>query len=208
MRGSAPAGRARRHWPWWLLAAAFVVVPLVELAVVLQVRNAIGLGPTLVLLLAVSVLGAAVVRREGARAWRAFRQAVAAGRPPATEVADGAMLLVGGTLLLTPGFVTDVVGLVLVLPPSRALLRRRVTAFVARRLLVRTLGVDPRAGGRNRAGAPPRQRGPGAGPGPGAGGPGIWGPGAGGPGVGGRVADGSVVEGEVVDRARRPPGEE
>ena len=142
-----------------LLVLAFVAVPLVELAVVLQVRTAIGLGPTLLLLLAVSLVGAAVVRREGSRAWRAFRGAVASGRPPATEVADGAMLLVGGTLLLTPGFVTDIVGLVLVLPPTRALLRRRLTAHVARRLVVHTLGVDPLAGRRpapRRAAGPPR----------------------------------------------------
>ena len=169
-----------------LLVVAFVVVPLVELAVVLQVRNAVGLGPTLLLLLAVSVIGAAVVRREGARAWRAFRQAVVSGRPPAKEVADGAMLLVGGTLLLTPGFVTDVAGLVLVLPPTRALLRRHVTAYVARRLLVRTLGDLGRV--------PPGPVPPGPfprGPRPTAGWPGPRGP---------------VVEGEVVDRPE-PRGE-
>lgn len=163
-----------------LLVLAFVVVPLVELAVILQVRSAIGLEWTLLLLLAVSLVGAVVVRREGARAWRAFRGAVASGRPPATEVADGAMLLVGGTLLLTPGFVTDAVGLLLVLPPTRALLRRRLTAAVARRMVVRTFGVDPRAA-----------------PGPGRGGPAAGGPRT----SGGRVADGGVVEGEVVDRA-------
>lgn len=164
-----------------LLVLAFVVVPLVELAVILQVRSAIGLEWTLLLLLAVSLVGAAVVRREGARAWRAFRGAVASGRPPATEVADGAMLLVGGTLLLTPGFVTDAVGLVLVLPPTRALLRRRLTAAVARRLVVRTFGVDPTAA------RPDSSRGGQATAGPRSGGR--------------RVADGDVVEGEVVDRA-------
>jgi UPF0716 protein FxsA len=163
-----------------LLVLAFVAVPLVELAVVLQVRTAIGLGPTLLLLLAVSLVGAAVVRREGSRAWRAFRAAVASGRPPATEVADGAMLLVGGTLLLTPGFVTDIVGLVLVLPPTRALLRRRLTAVVARRLVVHTLGVDPRA--RTRAGG-------------GAGRPH--------PEAGRRTSGARVVDGEVIDPADR-----
>lgn len=167
-----------------LLVLAFVAVPLVELAVVLQVRTTIGLGPTLLLLLAVSLVGAAVVRREGSRAWRAFRGAVASGRPPATEVADGAMLLVGGTLLLTPGFVTDIVGLVLVLPPTRALLRRRLTAYVARRLVVHTLGVDPlggRAHAHRRAAGPPR--------------------------AGTRRTRGAgVVDGEVVDPAHRDGG--
>ena len=167
-----------------LLVLAFVAVPLVELAVVLQVRTAIGLGPTLLLLLAVSLVGAAVVRREGSRAWRAFRGAVASGRPPATEVADGAMLLVGGTLLLTPGFVTDIVGLVLVLPPTRALLRRRLTAFVARRLVVHTLGVDP-LGGRPRAARPPAAGHPRATP---------------------RTTGAGVVDGEVVNPAARQQG--
>ena len=123
-----------------LLGVAFALVPIVEITVLISVGRSIGVGPTLVLLLVVSILGAALVKREGAKAWRSFQGALAAGRPPAKEVADGAMLLIGGTLLLTPGFVTDVVGTLLVLPPTRALLRRRVTSFVARRLVTRTLG--------------------------------------------------------------------
>ncbi|CAN5246961.1 MAG: FxsA family protein [Euzebyales bacterium] len=113
-----------------LLFCAFIVVPLVELWVILAVRDIIGLGQTIVLLLVVSVLGAALVRREGGRAWRRFREALSAGRMPAEEVVDGALLLGAGALLLTPGFVTDTVGLLLLLPPSRAVVNRLLRSRV------------------------------------------------------------------------------
>lgn len=116
-----------------VLFAAFVVVPLAELYVILEVVGpAIGLLPTIAILLAVSVAGAALVRHEGVRAWRRFREALAQSRIPAEEVVDGALVLVGGTLLLTPGFITDVVGLLLVLPPTRALGNRLVRGRVRR----------------------------------------------------------------------------
>ena len=105
-----------------LLFLAFLVMPLVELWVILQVGDAIGGWWTVLLLLVDSAIGAVIVRREGRRAWRAFREALQAGRWPADEVAQGALVLVGGALLLTPGFVTDVMGLAFVLPPTRALL--------------------------------------------------------------------------------------
>ena len=107
-----------------LLFLAFLVMPLVELWVILQVGDAIGGWWTVALLLVDSAVGAVIVRREGRRAWTAFREALQAGRWPADEVAQGALVLVGGALLLTPGFVTDVMGLAFVLPPSRALLAR------------------------------------------------------------------------------------
>lgn len=103
-----------------LLVFLFIVVPLVELWVIGLVADALTLGPTLLLLLLDSVIGAVLVRREGSRAWRQFREALAAGRMPGDEIMNGALLLFGGALLLTPGFVTDVVGLALVLPFTRA----------------------------------------------------------------------------------------
>lgn len=103
-----------------LLVLAFIVVPLVELWVIIEVGGLLGLWPTIALLLADSVLGAVLVRREGGRAWRKFREALAAGRVPGDEIVQGALLLFGGALLLTPGFVTDVVGLALVLPITRS----------------------------------------------------------------------------------------
>ena len=107
-----------------VLVALLVVVPLVELYVLIQVGQVIGALWTVAVLVLVSVLGAWLLRREGARTWRAFREATAGGRLPAREVTDGALVLFGGALLLTPGFVTDVAGLLLVLPPTRAVLRR------------------------------------------------------------------------------------
>ncbi|HUR51925.1 MAG TPA: FxsA family protein [Mycobacteriales bacterium] len=120
-----------------VLLLVFVVVPVVEIWVIIQVGQAIGVVPTLVLLLADAVLGTWLFRREGRRAWTALRDAIGAGRVPAKEVADGALVVVGGAFLLSPGFVTDAVGLLCVLPPTRALLRRGLTGFVRARLIGR-----------------------------------------------------------------------
>jgi UPF0716 protein FxsA len=116
------------------LVVVFVVLPLVELYVIVQVGHVLGILPTLGLLLLVSFLGAWLVKREGLRAWRAFRLAVTEGRVPARETADGALVLLGGALLVAPGFVTDAIGLLCVLPPTRAVVRRLGYAAAARRV--------------------------------------------------------------------------
>lgn len=113
-----------------VLFLAFLAMPLLELWVILQVGEVIGGWWTVTLLLADSIAGAFIVRREGRRAWTAFREALSAGRWPADEVAQGALVLVGGALLLTPGFVTDVIGLAFVLPPTRSLLAGVIRARV------------------------------------------------------------------------------
>jgi UPF0716 protein FxsA len=113
-----------------VLFLLFIAVPVVELAVILQVGDLLGLWPTIALLFVVSILGAWLVRREGTRAWWAFRAALSHGRVPTREVIDGALLLLGGALLLTPGFVTDLTGLLLVLPPTRAVVNRIVRSRV------------------------------------------------------------------------------
>jgi UPF0716 protein FxsA len=107
-----------------LLLLLLVVVPIVELYVIIQVGQAIGFLPTLALLVLSSVLGTTMMRVQGRAAWQRFAAAANAGRPPATEAVDGALVLLGGALLLAPGFVTDVFGLLLLLPPTRVLLRR------------------------------------------------------------------------------------
>ena len=133
-----------RRRPWSLLLVLLLIVaPLVELYVLIQVGQVAGALQTVLLLIVVSVLGAALLRREGTRTWRAFRTASAAGRVPAREVADGALVLFAGALLLTPGFVTDVVGLLLLLPPVRAIARRALTSYALRSLLA---PVRPPAG--------------------------------------------------------------
>ena len=109
----------------------FVVVPLIELAVILQVGQTLGVWWTIALLVTFSIVGAVLLRRQGRRAWRAFRDALAEGRWPGDEVTQGALVIVGGTLLLTPGFVTDAVGFLLLIPFTRAgvsrLIRSRLT---------------------------------------------------------------------------------
>jgi UPF0716 protein FxsA len=118
-----------------ILVLLFVIVPIVEIVVIIQVGQVIGAWWTVVLLVVDSLLGAWLLRREGARAWRAFRQALQEGRWPGDEVAQGAMVIVGGTLLLTPGFVTDVVGFILLIPVSRRVLSRTVRSRVRERVI-------------------------------------------------------------------------
>jgi UPF0716 protein FxsA len=109
-----------------LLILLFIVLPIAELYVIIQVGEAIGVLPTLALLLIDGFLGAALARSQGRAAWRRFNEAMAAGRVPGKEVFDGAAIIFGGALLLSPGFITDVLGLSLLLPPTRAVIRRVV----------------------------------------------------------------------------------
>ncbi len=129
-----------------LLVVALIVVPLAEIWTIIQVAHVIGGWPTIVLLLAESLLGAWLVRREGRRAWQAFRSALEQHRPPAREVSDAALVLLGGALLLTPGFLTDIAGFGLLFPPTRALVRGWVTRLVARRLMAGAVGAAGSAG--------------------------------------------------------------
>ena len=123
-----------------LLAVVFIVVPLAELYVILQVGQAIGVLPTIALLIADSVLGSILMRSQGRAVWRRFQDALAAHRPPAREIADGALVILGGAFLLTPGFVTDVIGLTLLLPPTRAFYRRLLLRALGGPILVRVAG--------------------------------------------------------------------
>jgi UPF0716 protein FxsA len=119
-----------------LLILLFIVVPILELYLIIQVGQAIGVLPTMALLVADSILGSMLLRSQGRAAWQRFNTAVAAGRVPAREVLDGGLIIFGGALLLTPGFATDVLGLALLLPPTRALFRRLLVRAVTRGVLV------------------------------------------------------------------------
>lgn len=134
-----------------LLLLVFIVLPIAEIYVIVKVGEAIGILPTLALLIVDGFVGAAVARRQGAAAWKRFNEAIAAGRAPAKEVLDGAMVIVGGAFLLAPGFITDAIGLLLLLPPTRALMRGFMTR-VARRRMTFTVFAPPRGG---RTGSPP-----------------------------------------------------
>jgi UPF0716 family protein affecting phage T7 exclusion len=116
------------------LLLAFLAVPIVEIYVILQVGHLIGGWPTVALLVFESLLGTWIVRREGRRAWRALTATLQEGAMPDRELADAALVLVGGVLLLTPGFVTDIFGFLFVLPFTRPLVRRLLTAYAGRRV--------------------------------------------------------------------------
>ncbi|MFN8196163.1 MAG: FxsA family protein [Nocardioidaceae bacterium] len=137
----------RRRVAGWVLVTLFVVVPLVEISALILVGNLIGPWWTILLLVVDSIIGGWLIRREGAKAWRALSTALSSGAMPAKELADGALILVGGTLMLTPGFVTDVFGMFLILPVTRPLARRLLTQVVTRRLVVAGVSHDVRRPG-------------------------------------------------------------
>lgn len=146
----------------WILIVV-LLVPIIEIAVVVRVGQEIGALLTIGLLLLITGLGVLLVKREGARAWRALREASSTGVLPATELTDAALILIGGTLLLTPGFVTDVLGLLFVLPFTRPLARSLVQTLVGRQVvhLETTRSQHSRTGGHPGAGGPPGSAGQG-----------------------------------------------
>jgi UPF0716 protein FxsA len=117
--------------------AALLVVPVAEIALIVAVGRVIGGWQTLALLLLESALGAYLVKREGQRSWQTLRAALSSGRMPGRELADAALVLIGGTLLLTPGFLSDIVGFFFILPFTRPITRRWLQGIIERRLLYR-----------------------------------------------------------------------
>src|SRR3712207_9196799 len=117
-----------------LLLILFIGLPIAELYVIIQIGQEIGLLPTLAILIIDGFVGAALARSQGRAAWARFNQALAEGRVPARETFDGAMIIVGGAFLLAPGFITDAIGLMLLIPPTRALLRGAIARLARRRV--------------------------------------------------------------------------
>jgi UPF0716 protein FxsA len=117
-----------------MLLFLFLALPILELYVIIQVGQAIGLAPTLLLLILDGLAGAALARSQGRNAWARFNRALAEGRVPARETLDGGMIVLGGALLLAPGFITDIFGFLLLIPPTRALLRGLVARLARRRV--------------------------------------------------------------------------
>src|SRR5687768_8117655 len=134
-----------------LLVVLFIAVPIAELAVLIQIGQLIGVWWTIALLVADAILGSLLARSQGRLAWRRFNEALQAGRPPAREVMDGALVLFGGALLLTPGFLSDLLGIFLLLPPTRAIVRAVLVRRFARRMVASMTGPRMRRGG-----TPPR----------------------------------------------------
>jgi len=141
-----------------LLVVLFIVVPIAEIYVIIKIGGLIGVLPTIALLILDGFLGAALLRSQGRAVWRRFNEALAAGRIPAREVFDGAMVIFGGALLMTPGFITDVVGLLFLIPPSRAMFRGLVSKLAVGRaaFAVRTVKWGSKAHERYRSRSPGR----------------------------------------------------
>lgn len=125
-----------------LLVLLFLVVPLVELYVIIQVGSAIGALNTVGLLVLMGLAGGWLMKREGLGALRRVQSQLGQGRVPGTELVDGFLILFGGALMLSPGFLTDVLGLALLVPPARSLVRRAL----ARRFQLRVSGDRGRHG--------------------------------------------------------------
>jgi UPF0716 protein FxsA len=132
--------------PLLALLVIFIVVPLAELYVIYKVGGAIGVVPTLLLLAADSVLGSLLLKSQGRAVWRRFNDAIRAGRVPQSEVIDGVLVIFGGAFLITPGFLTDVLGLILLLPPTRRVVRRVARRSIEQRAVVAAAGGAPRRG--------------------------------------------------------------
>ncbi|MDC5695638.1 FxsA family protein [Intrasporangium calvum] len=141
--------------PTRVVAVLLLVVPILEVMALVGVGQLIGGWPTFFLLVAISILGAWLIRLEGSRAWAALVQALRSGRMPARELADGMLVLIGGTLLLTPGFLTDLVGFALVLPMTRPVARRLLETVITKRLIAQS----PYLGGGIAGRRPPRDPG-------------------------------------------------
>ena len=130
-----------------LLVVLFIVLPVAEIYVIIKIGGLIGVLPTIALLVLDGFLGAALLRSQGRAVWRRFNETVAAGKIPAREVFDGAMVIFGGALLMTPGFITDIFGLLFLIPPSRAMFRGLVSKLAVGRaaFAVRTVKWGSRA---------------------------------------------------------------
>jgi UPF0716 protein FxsA len=192
--------------PLGLVAIGTFLLVIVEITVFVLVAQAIGWGWAVLIGLATMLIGAMLLKREGVRAWRRFRAAVGEGRPPGGEVSDGLTGLLGALLLLTPGFLTDAVGLLLLVPPIRALARNQVRRVAERRISPAAAGdlFGPRfvRARRDPVPGPPTPAGTGAGAGSAS--PGSPGSPADATGPA-DVVEGEIVEGEIIDPHPRRP---
>jgi UPF0716 protein FxsA len=127
--------------PLLALIALFLVVPFLELYVILEVVGpALGAPLTILLLAADSIIGALLFKSQGRSVWRRFNSALSEGRVPHREVIDGVLVIFGGAFLITPGFLSDIVGALLLVPPTRSLVRRFLVRRLGRRLVVSAPG--------------------------------------------------------------------
>lgn len=126
--------RLRHGWPLVLLAVLLIAIPILEVWLLVQVGHEIGLLPTVLILIAQAIIGVLLMRHEGSRAWKALNDAFTQGKVPTGELADAALILVGGVLLMLPGFLSDIIGFVFLLRWTRPVARKIIAFFVARRI--------------------------------------------------------------------------
>lgn len=119
-----------------ILFLLFIVFPVAELYVIIRVGSSIGFLNTLGLIVLVAVVGSWLVKREGLRVWRKFNESVIQGRVPTREIVDGVLIMMAGALLLAPGFLTDVIALLVLFPPTRLVFRRMLLARAQRGTVV------------------------------------------------------------------------
>jgi UPF0716 protein FxsA len=135
--------RTRRP-PWMtILLILFIGVPLLDMVTIVMLGRAIGFWGTLALIIVCGATGTALARSQGTHVWRAIQRDLAEGRPPSYGLLDGLMVLVAGALLITPGFLTDIAGLLLLLPPVREVVKRQIRGRLERALADGTLRIQP-----------------------------------------------------------------
>ncbi len=142
MTSPQPPVRGRRPWLAPLLLLFFLTVPIVEVWLLVAVGTRIGVLPTIGILIVSALLGTWLMRREGAKAWRALNEAVSSGRLPGGEVLDPVLIMIGGVLVMLPGFFTDIIGLIFLLPFTRPLARGLLALFIARRAARSGIDLD------------------------------------------------------------------
>lgn len=124
--------RLKRGWPLLLLIAILVGLPILEVVILVQVADQVGIWPTLATLVIHAVGGGLLMRHEGRRAWQALTNAYATGKVPTGHLADAALILVGGMFLMMPGYLTDVVGFLFLFRWTRPFARKMIAFFIAR----------------------------------------------------------------------------
>ncbi len=133
--------------PLRIMFLIFLIIPFLEIYLLLKMGGLIGVFPTVLLVVFTAVLGAWMLRQQGFETWQRFQQGMAKGKVPAVEMLEGPVLLVGGAFLLTPGFFTDIVGFVCLIPFTR---RKLVTYLIERQLVVMAGGGPFQSQGQTR----------------------------------------------------------
>lgn len=117
---------------------AFLIIPFVEIYLLLQIGGIVGVFPTIALVVLTAIIGAGLLRQQGLATWQRFQDNLAKGTLPAYEMVEGPILLVGGALLLTPGFFTDIIGFACLIPP----MRKKIAQYIIEKRLVQA-GMPP-----------------------------------------------------------------